>query len=176
MRLLIAIALGLPACTPTAEACVPTPLVPNPLGATVPGVAIGPLFFAAGDWRDETVARIPWAGAGDLIKVLVQPLQAVDSPLVITGHHCADQKPLRFAERVPWTVGPGISPPPLALVEQTGTTRKEIPRPPSSMPSTYATHITYGGYFLFTSAGSWRVEVRDGDRLIGSFVLELTPK
>jgi hypothetical protein len=69
-----------------------------------------------------------------------------------------------------------MSPPPLAVVEHAGTTRMEIPGPPSSMPSIYATHVTYGGYFLFTSAGNWRVEVRNADRLIGSFVVEVRPK
>jgi hypothetical protein len=175
MRLLLAIAVGLAACAPTPEACAPTPLVPNPVGATVPGVEIRPLFFAAGNWRDQPVARIAWAGPGDLVKVLVQPVQTMESPLVITGHHCADQKPLRFSESTPWAVGPAASSPPLAVVEQAGTTRIEIPAPPSSMPSTYAMQVTYGGYFLFTAAGTWRVEVRDGDRLIGSFVIEVAP-
>jgi hypothetical protein len=175
MRLLLALAIALSACAPTREACASTPLVPNPFGATVRGVEIGPLFFAAGAWRDDLVARIAWAGPGDLVKVLVQPVHPMESPLVITGHHCADQKPLRFAESAPWAVGPAAPSPSLAVVERSGTPRMEIPALPSSMPNSYATQITYGGYFLFTAAGTWRVEVRDGDRLIGSFVVEVAP-
>jgi hypothetical protein len=143
----------------------------------VRGVAIGPLFFAAGDWRDEPVARIPWGGPGDLVKVLVQPLSAFETALVITGHHCVDlRRLLRFTEGAPWAVGPGASPPSLALVEQTGTTGMQIPALLSSTPSIYAKQVTYGGYFLFTAAGSWRIEVREADRLIGSFVVEVAPR
>lgn len=41
--------------------------------------------------------------------------------------------------------------------------------PPSRRPG------ERGGYFLFTSAGQWRVEVQLGDRLLGSVVLQVRP-
>lgn len=128
---------------------------------------IGPLFFATGLWRDQPDARLHW-NAGDLIKVLIQPIEPFSSTLTVSGRHCTTDKPLRFWYRGggsgPPGFGEGTRPSP-SLIETVGDEFVEIP---SSMFRREPPLQMSGGYMIFPAPGNWRLEVRGGSRRLGT--------
>lgn len=167
----VAFVAAVVACGAPAITCgEPAPLIQNPTGVTVPGVRVGPIFVATGEWRDAPDATILWAGPGHPVKVLIQTLERIEHSLVVEGRRCDDGRPLRFAkDGLPW-VGPPRSPPPVDVIERLTQTRLDITATLPYLADEYVQTLD-GGYFIFTAPGSWRVEVRDGDHLIGTFVL-----
>jgi hypothetical protein len=163
------VALFIAACQPALVCDEPNTLVPDPRGAMVPGVRLGPLLVSTGTWHGDQVARVPWSRAEDLPKFLIAPLDRLERPLTVTGVRCEDGRSLRFAAGRPWSLGAKL-------------TREEIER--RTNPSTVidaslppdiqvADEVTYGGYFIFTASGRWRIEARDGERVVASAIIDV---
>lgn len=164
------IGLLVSACVPTPAACgEPGRLVEHPRGLIVPGVRLGPLLVSTGVWNGETVARLGWSRAEDLPKFLVARVEPFERTLTLTGSHCETGRGLRFAEAQPWLADASLS---ADEIERRTNASRTIDAPMPSNPQAID-QVMYGGYIIFTDPGRWRLEAREGSRVVHSVVIEL---
>ncbi len=171
------LAIALAACAapaPTAIDCGPaTALVPHPQAPELTGAPLGPLLIR-GAYGNATKAIVYGFGQGYPTKMLVLVAHDMESDITLSGLRCADGQPLRFWLNknggAPWSLGPSSTPVPDEVMASTGDLRAVLPRIQAQPIGT----VGYGGYMLFTSAGSYRIEGFVGDRKIGEVTLVVT--
>ncbi len=151
---------------PTAIACGdPTPLVKVGQGYAAPA---GPLRFA-GSFRAGR-AEIGDFRPGVPYKLPIQLQLGLETPLTLQGWRCSDGHALRFWYRKSgdpfWELQHGKTLETLgdliATLEPAGVSEPGQPPP------------GYGGYFLFTNLGKWKVSVAQQGQLLGSVVFLVT--
>lgn len=175
---LFGLAIALAACAPPAPAivaCGPaTALVPHPNEATLTGAPLGPLLIRNFEPGAST-AVIHAFEPGRPTKMVVLVAHDMDSDVALTGVRCGDGKPLRFWLNKGgggiWSFEPNSTPVPEEVMASTGDLRALLPR--LSVPATGG-GMGYGGYLLFPTAGSYRVDAFGGDRKIGEAILVVT--
>lgn len=142
----------------------PSPLVDLPGDPTMNVARAGPVAFR--DFhRDEQVAAIADYVPGYPTKVLILPFTSLRAAVTLQGWRCADGQPLRFWYEggVPLTSLPASE----ATMTRTGDLLATLP--PQLTPS-MGGRMSYPGYMLFTSPGTWKVVVRQDGKLLGSVV------
>ena len=171
-RFAAVILIGVIACQPNqAIRCDElSPIVPHPRGGVVPGVMVGPLLITTGMWQGIGRPQLGWTRLEDMPKFLVVRIDRFERPLELAGRRCADGRALRFAEGPPWAFGAELSPP--EIERRTNPSLKIDPPPPPEVTVVGELPV-YGGYFIFTAPGRWQIEARDGDRVLGSAVIEV---
>jgi hypothetical protein len=165
----------LPPPAPTSAVAVcgtPSPRVEDPTGVTAPGNRLGPLIIVSGfaDSGSPTPALI-----GAPTKVLIHPVEPFDQSITLTGARCSDGQPLRFwygpaHQGTPFLMGPQSTPVPEAVLAQTGELSVDIEPAPKSCSSCGA-GLSYTGYMLFTTTGTWRVHGQSEGRDIGEITI-----
>lgn len=109
-------------------------------------------------------------------KIVTFVLKRVRKSLTLRGWRCTDGKPLRFWYGDPKRPNPW--PPwedtafPLTQqqLETLGSLTANLPPTPGP---TKATRYGYGGYILFSSEGDWKIQLRQGSRLVGAFLMRV---
>jgi hypothetical protein len=157
-----------PAVAPSLAPCgAPTPLT------MIPGFGLaakaGPLAMRG--WPDGPDATIRNWTPGTLEKVLLIQVESAPS-FSVRGSRCEDGRTLRFWYRAtgPAPVGSNPTPIPDAVLATMGDELVVFGGGPASPPD----RITdLPGYMLFTSEGDWRIDVRSGEKLLGSAVLRV---
>jgi hypothetical protein len=116
-----------------------------------------------------TAVALTPAPIGSPTKVLIRPLDRFDGSITLTGSRCSDGQPLRFWYRggPPFTLGPGSTPIPEAVLTQTGDPSVEIRYGGGDANG----GSDYTGYMLFTTTGTWRVRGQSGGRDIGEIII-----
>jgi hypothetical protein len=156
---------------------VPTQLVPYPASPELMGAPIGPLLirgpYPAGA-KDATALGFV---RGRPFKMIVLVARDMDTDIALTGVRCSDGQPLRF-----WLNkggggifpgGPASTPVPDDVMATTGDLRAVLPKIDAVATSGSS---GYGGYFLFPTAGRYRIEGFAGDRKIGEATLEISDR
>jgi hypothetical protein len=163
------VALFVAACQPALVCEEPNTLVPDPRGAIVPGVRLGPLLVSTGTWSGEQVARVPWSRPEDLPKFLIARVDRLERPLTVTGRRCEDGRSLRFAANPPWSLDSELT---REEIEQRTNPSTVID---ASLPPDIQVvgETTHGGYFIFTAPGRWRIEARDAERVVASAIFDV---
>lgn len=147
-------------------------LVPDPKGRIVPGVRVAPLLVSTGMWNGEQVAHLGWGRPEDLPKFLVARVDRFERPLTLTGRRCEDGRGLRFASGVPWQFDADLT---LDEIERLTTNSVAIdPSPPAEVQQV-GDVLPFGGYFVFTAPGRWRIELKDEAQVVGSAIVEVLP-
>jgi len=167
-RSCLIVALFIAACQPALACDGPNALVPDPRRAMAPGVQLGPLLVSTGMWNGQDVARLSWGRSEDYQKFLIARIERFERPLTLTGQRCEDGRTLRFADGF-WRFD---AEPTLEEIERHTNPSRIIPAPaPASVE--VVGEVTYGGYFIFTASGRWRLEARDGERVVASAIIEV---
>ena len=151
----------------------PTALVPHPRSPELTGAPIGPLLirgpFPAGA-KDATALGFV---RGRPTKMLVLVARDMDSDIALTGVRCSDGQPLRFWLNKgggPWSFGPSSTPVPDDVMATTGDLRAVLPKTDALAAGTTG----YGGYLLFPTTGTYRIQGFAGDRKIGEITLAIS--
>lgn len=167
----VLLAALLAGCQQQALACEePNPLVPHPRGGIVPGVRIGPLLVSTGMWNGEHVGRVPWGRPEDLAKFLIARVDRVERPLTLTGRRCEDGRALRFVGAQPWLRDARLT---LEEIEKRTNPSVSIDATPPPDVGVVGELPVWGGYFIFTAPGRYKLEARDGERLVAAAVIEV---
>jgi hypothetical protein len=167
----LTIALMVAACQQPALACnEPDMLVPDPKGRIVPGVRLGPLLLSTGMWNGEQVGRVPWSRPEDLPKFLIARVDRFEQPLTLTGRRCEDGRGLRFATGVPWQFDANLT---LEEIARRTNPSIAIDASPPAEVQQIGEVLPFGGYFIFTAPGRWRIEAHDGERVVASAIIEV---
>jgi hypothetical protein len=163
----------------TAASCVgasgvecgpPTPLVASAGVPDLYGAPLGPLLIR-GAYNGIKDARIAGFVRGDPTKVLAIVNRDMENDIELVGVRCADAQPLRFwmnKTGLPWFSG--ATPLPEAEIATKGDARALLPKAKARTNGTFA----YGGYMLFPTTGTYRVEALDGERAIGAVTILVT--
>jgi hypothetical protein len=166
-RALLATSLVL-GCAPQGLDCgEPTTLVSHPQQPNFKGAPLGPLLvrnFA----DDATSAVITEYKPGYALKVVIVVAKPFTNPLTMRGWRCSDSSPLRFASSYPFAFG--STPAPSDIYSAAGELAPVI-EPMTSLPDAAVMGAKAPPYMLFTSSGTWVLEVRDGSELVGRTVL-----
>lgn len=165
----LAIALIVAGCQPALTCAGPDALVAHPRGIIVPGVRLGPLLVSTGMWNDQPVARLGWGRPEDLPKFLIARVDPFERSLTLTGRRCEDGRALRFAEGAPWLFGAELT---LDEIERRTIASREI-YPPVPANVQGIDQLVFGGYFIFTAPGRWRIEARDGAEVVATAIIEV---
>ncbi len=149
----------------------PTGLVPHPATPELTGVPLGPLLIRGAFPVGATKAKVLGFEHGRPTKMLVVVGHDMDNDITLTGVRCSDSLPLRFWLNKGgggiWTFGPTSSPVPDDVMATTGDLRAVLPKL-SALPGGSQ---GYGGYLLFPTADTYRIEAFVDSRKIGDGVL-----
>jgi len=131
-------------------------LVTYPSDSSWLGVRVGPLFFT-GFEPSTRQAVIPDFDPKYPTKVVIQPTDPLKEPLSLQGRRCLNGERLRFKYGASWNV-------PVATLQPAGAADTGTP-------------VGYGGYMLFTAAGTWEIAVTDSkNQAVGSAVFMVQAK
>jgi hypothetical protein len=123
---------------------------------------LGPLSLQAG-YRGDLLLGYPY-------KVGITRYDMSQKTIELRGWRCADGRRLHFHYR-DLRYFP-LPRPPLAArrLQRLGDPVARLPwyRPPEPQPA-----LIYVGYMLFWAHGDWKLQARDGDRVLGELVLRL---
>ena len=164
-----------PAATPTSLDCgSPTALAPHPRASSLTGAPLGPVLIRGYYAQAATTAVVQGFTLGYPTKMLVLIARDMDVDVTLTGARCSDGQPLRF-----W-MGPGRSDTPFPQADlpvseaRMATTGQLDPTLQALRLPTTAGVIDYGGYMLFPSAGTYRIEGFANGGKIGDVTLLVT--
>ena len=164
-----------PAAAPIPLGCgSPTALVPHPRSPSLTGAPIGPLLIRGYYAEGATTAVVQGFTAGYPTKMLALIARDMDADITLTGARCSDGQPLRF-----W-MGPGRNATPFPQAdlpvseERMATTGQLDPTLEAVRLPTTGGIIDHGGYMLFASAGTYRIEGFANGRKIGEATLLVT--
>ena len=164
-----------PATAPTPLDCgSPTTLVPHPQEALLTGAPLGPLLIRGYYAEGATTAVVQGFTPGYPTKMLALIARNMEANITLTGARCSDGQPLRF-----W-MGPGRNDTPfpqadLPVSEQRMATTGQLnPTLEALQLPTTAGIISDGGYMLFPSAGTYRIEGFASGGKIGEVTLLVT--
>jgi len=150
---------------------LPTGLVPHPVNPELTGVPLGPLLIRGAFPAGATTAKLLGFVHGRPTKMLVLVGHDMDTDIALTGVRCSDGQPLRFWLNKGgggiWTFGPTSSPVPDDVMAATGDLRAVLPKL-SALPGASQ---GYGGYILFPTADTYRIEAFADSRKMGDGVL-----
>lgn len=165
----------MPAAAPTPLDCgSPTALAPHPRESSLTGAPIGPLLIRGYYAEGATTAVVQGFTAGYPTKMLALIARDMDADVTLTGARCSDGRPLRF-----W-MGPGRSATPFPQAdlpvseERMSTTGQLDPTLEALQLPTTGGIMEHGGYMLFPSAGTYRIEGFANGRKIGEVTLLVT--
>ena len=164
-----------PATAPTPLDCgSPTALVPHPREPSLTGAPLGPFLIRGYYAEGATTAVVQGFIPGYPTKMLALIARDMDATITLTGARCSDGQPLRF-----W-MGPGRNDTPfpqadLPVSEQRmATTGVLAPTfDPIQFPTTTGI-ISHGGYMLFPSVGTYRIEAFANGSKISEVTLLVT--
>jgi hypothetical protein len=140
--------------TPTSAPCdAPAQKIADPTGVTAPGYRLGPVMLAGFSVEGSPSSPRP---IGAPTKVLIHPVEKIDQPITLAGTRCSDGQPLRFWYRggTPFTLGPGSTPVPEAVLATTGDSSVEVKSGGGGAGADYT------GYMLFPTTGTYRVRAQ----------------
>jgi len=103
---------------------------------------------------------------GGLNKMVPLAESEIDSPIAIHGWRCSDGQPLRFSAKVPKNAHIPLT---MEQAESSGDPQFLV-APTGAITRT--ARIGFGGYWLWSAPGMWKIEVTEGANVIGDFVLE----
>jgi hypothetical protein len=163
-------ACGVVACQQPSIACGdPSPLVDHPRGIVVAGARVGPLLVTIGMAPGEPTARLVWSRPEQLSKYIITRVDQFDVALTLTGRRCEDGRAMRFAQGLVWNPDASLS---TDEIERLTMSSLLIdPSPPASVQTTGET--AYTGYFVFSAPGKWLIEAKQGERVVGTAVIEV---
>lgn len=168
----------LAACTappPKTTECGPaSALVAHPSDIAATGAPLGPLLIRNFE-PGATTAVVHRFTPGRPTKMVVLVARDMVTDISLTGARCADGKPLRFWLNKdgggPFTFGPDSTPVPEDVMSSVGDVRAVLPRiDPPTMTGVWS----YGGYLLFPTAGSYRIEAQSEGKTVGEAILVVT--
>ena len=140
-----------------------------------PGVRVGPVYLVG--FGARAVHRLVQRFPSRLfpVKVLVYAPRPLTAPVTMRGSRCADGRALTFWYRrqpLPFAV------PASEETLRAGGDREATFRPGEAAPRTRRGRRTdYRGYVLFSGPGTWKIELRRGDALLGTaYVRVLLPR
>ena len=139
-----------------------TATAPDPVDPSVAGVLIGPLLFPTGGQSAEITFDL-----GGLNKVVPLAEVQIDSPLTIRGWRCADGQPLRFSAKVPKSISV-----PLTQQQEESIGDPQFHVAPTGPLPEKPRRLGFGGYWLWSAPGLWKIELAQGTAVLGDFVLE----
>ncbi len=163
MGMLVAIfLLALVACTRPFGAASPPSRCgpPSPIDPRFHVAVAGPLVFYGG--LDTTHAIVGDFAPGIPAKVGISALHPITTPLTLEGWDCASGKRLRFW----YHPGSPFDSVPVTAAQLAAAGDLTAVLPPDDRGF-------YPGYILFTHPGNWKVEVRQGDQMLGSVVFDV---
>jgi len=164
-----------PAAAPTPLDCgAPTTLVPHPQDASLTGAPLGPLLIRGYYADGATTAVVQGFMPGYPTKMLALIARDMDATITMTGVRCSDGQPLRF-----W-MGPNRNDTPfpqadLPVSEQRMATTGQLdPTFEALQLPTTGGIMADGGYMLFPSVGTYRIEGFVRGAKIGDVTLLVT--
>ncbi|MDQ6719975.1 MAG: hypothetical protein M3003_04175, partial [Candidatus Dormibacteraeota bacterium] len=164
-----------PAAAPAPLDCgAPTTLAPHPQDASLTGAPIGPLLIRGYYGEGATTAVVQGFTPGYPTKMLALIARDMQTNITLTGVRCSDGQPLRF-----W-MGPNRNDTPfpqgdLPVSEQRMATTGQLdPTFEALQLPTTGGVIDEGGYMLFPSVGTYRIEGFAGGTKIGAVTLLVT--
>jgi hypothetical protein len=164
-----------PAAAPAPPDCgSPTTLVPHPQDASLTGAPLGPLLIRGYYADGATTAVVQGFTPGYPTKMLALIARDMDATIRMAGVRCSDGQPLRF-----W-MGPNRNATPfpqadLPVSEQRMATTGQLdPTFEALQLPTTGGIIDEGGYMLFPSVGTYRIEGFARGAKIGEVTLLVT--
>ncbi len=151
---------------PPAVSTAPTPIACGDPTLLVNSESIGQPAEYTSRWAVGGPLRFAVYGLasfkpGSPIKVPIVVEKPLESNVTLKGWRCSDGRPLRF-----WYERRGAYPFPIPDVRALET----VGDPVATLEAGPGTNA-YGGYFLFTSPGKWKVSAFLGDHVLASVVL-----
>jgi hypothetical protein len=164
-----------PAAAPTPLDCgAPSTLVPHPQDASLTGAPLGPLLIRGYYAEGATSAVVQGFSPGYPTKMVALIARDMETSVTLTGVRCSDGQPLRF-----W-MGPNrndtpFPQPDLPVSEQRMATTGQLdPTFEALQLPTTGGVIDEGGYMLFPSVGTYRIEGFANGGKIGDVTLLVT--